>query len=76
MLCRDRVFYDLLNRPFLEEWRKFIKDPLKNPPIQNIGNSILVCEHGGYLYPHNEGQLELFKIWWLHHNQILHFPPD
>lgn len=50
----------VLNRPFLEEWRKFIKDPLKNPPIQNIGNSILVCEHGGYLYPHNEGQLELF----------------
>jgi hypothetical protein len=26
----------VLNRPFLEEWRKFIKDPLKNPPILSL----------------------------------------
>lgn len=50
----------VLNRPFLEEWKKFIKDPMKNPPIQDIGNTILICEHGGYLYPHSPGQLELY----------------
>ncbi|VDI64157.1 ubiquitin carboxyl-terminal hydrolase 48 [Mytilus galloprovincialis] len=50
----------ILNKAFLEELRRFIKEPLKYKPIQNIGNSILICEHEGYLYPQSQGQLELY----------------
>ena len=39
---------------FLDKWRKFIRDPLKKSAISDVTNTILLCRHGGYMYPPNE----------------------
>ncbi|XP_053546203.1 ubiquitin carboxyl-terminal hydrolase 48 [Bombina bombina] len=35
---------------FVEEWRKFIRRPNKSMPVMSIGNSILLCPHGGLMF--------------------------
>ncbi|KAL4658673.1 ubiquitin carboxyl-terminal hydrolase 48 isoform X1 [Arapaima gigas] len=35
---------------FVEEWKKFIRRPAKSSPVSNIGNSVLLCPHGGFMY--------------------------
>ncbi|KAI2659049.1 Ubiquitin carboxyl-terminal hydrolase 48 [Labeo rohita] len=34
---------------FVDEWRKFIRRPAKSNPVSNVGNSILLCPHGGFI---------------------------
>lgn len=35
---------------FVDEWRKFIRKPAKSNPVSSIGNSILLCPHGGFMF--------------------------
>lgn len=35
---------------FVDEWRKFIRRPTKSSPISNVGNSLLLCPHGGFMF--------------------------
>uniref|UniRef100_A0A673HNW0 Ubiquitin carboxyl-terminal hydrolase 48 n=1 Tax=Sinocyclocheilus rhinocerous TaxID=307959 RepID=A0A673HNW0_9TELE len=34
---------------FVDEWRKFIRRPAKSNPVSSVGNSILLCPHGGFM---------------------------
>lgn len=42
---------NVISTMFLQDWRKFVKDPSKREPITNVLNKLLLCEHGGFLYP-------------------------
>lgn len=35
---------------FVDEWRKFIRRPTKSSPVSSVGNSILLCPHGGFMF--------------------------
>ncbi|XP_075046685.1 ubiquitin carboxyl-terminal hydrolase 48 isoform X1 [Mixophyes fleayi] len=35
---------------FVEEWRKFIRRPSKCGPVLTLGNSVLLCPHGGLMF--------------------------
>ncbi|XP_011473515.1 ubiquitin carboxyl-terminal hydrolase 48 isoform X1 [Oryzias latipes] len=38
---------------FVEEWRKFIRRPTKSSPVSNVGNSLLLCPHGGFMFTYD-----------------------
>ncbi|KAM8927094.1 ubiquitin carboxyl-terminal hydrolase 48 isoform 3-T3 [Pelodytes ibericus] len=40
----------IVSQFFVEEWRKFIRRPTKCSPVQSVGNSILMCPHGGLMF--------------------------
>ncbi|KAJ3602666.1 hypothetical protein NHX12_030415, partial [Muraenolepis orangiensis] len=35
---------------FVDEWKKFIRRPTKSAPVSSIGNSLLLCPHGGFMF--------------------------
>ncbi|XP_074505051.1 ubiquitin carboxyl-terminal hydrolase 48 [Sebastes fasciatus] len=35
---------------FVDEWRKFIRRPTKSSPVSNVGNTLLLCPHGGFMF--------------------------
>ncbi|KAJ0023448.1 hypothetical protein NQD34_003347 [Periophthalmus magnuspinnatus] len=35
---------------FVDEWKKFIQRPTKTSPVSNVGNSLLLCPHGGFMF--------------------------
>lgn len=35
---------------FLEEWRKFVRRPTRCSPVSSLGNSALLCPHGGLMF--------------------------
>ncbi|XP_007518887.1 ubiquitin carboxyl-terminal hydrolase 48-like [Erinaceus europaeus] len=47
---------------FVEEWRKFVKRPLKYSPISSVENSVLLCPHGGLMYTYASMAREDSKI--------------
>ncbi|XP_030632377.1 ubiquitin carboxyl-terminal hydrolase 48 isoform X2 [Chanos chanos] len=38
---------------FVDEWRKFIRRPAKTNPVSSVGNSILLCPHGGFMFTYD-----------------------
>ncbi|XP_066462363.1 ubiquitin carboxyl-terminal hydrolase 48 isoform X3 [Eleutherodactylus coqui] len=40
----------IVSQFFVEEWRKFIRRPTKCGPVQSLGNSLLLCPHGGLMF--------------------------
>ncbi|XP_042262689.1 ubiquitin carboxyl-terminal hydrolase 48 isoform X1 [Thunnus albacares] len=38
---------------FVDEWRKFIRRPTKSSPVSNVGNSLLLCPHGGFMFTYD-----------------------
>ncbi|KAK5911825.1 hypothetical protein CesoFtcFv8_001761 [Champsocephalus esox] len=38
---------------FVEEWRKFIRRPTKSSPVSNVGNTLLLCPHGGFMFTYD-----------------------
>ncbi|KAK3102469.1 hypothetical protein FSP39_011588 [Pinctada imbricata] len=50
---------NVVSASFVEEWRKFIRDPLKNSPVSEVSNIILLCKHDGYVHPPMENPPEL-----------------
>ena len=51
ILLNPGIIVYAVSTEFLEIWRRFVRDPSKYNRIMNCVNSILLCEHGGYLYP-------------------------
>ncbi|XP_072571838.1 ubiquitin carboxyl-terminal hydrolase 48 isoform X3 [Paramormyrops kingsleyae] len=35
---------------FVDEWKKFIRKPTKSSPVSSIGNNVLLCPHGGFMF--------------------------
>ncbi|KAK2821036.1 hypothetical protein Q5P01_023995 [Channa striata] len=35
---------------FVDEWKKFIRRPTKSSPVSNVGNALLLCAHGGFMF--------------------------
>lgn len=40
----------IVSQFFVEEWKKFIRRPTKCGPVQSLGNSLLLCPHGGLMF--------------------------
>lgn len=38
---------------FVDEWRKFIRRPAKTTPVSSVGNSLLLCPHGGFMFTYD-----------------------
>ncbi|XP_029907601.1 ubiquitin carboxyl-terminal hydrolase 48 isoform X2 [Myripristis murdjan] len=38
---------------FVDEWRKFIRRPTKSSPVSSVGNSLLLCPHGGFMFTYD-----------------------
>uniref|UniRef100_A0A673FVS7 Ubiquitin carboxyl-terminal hydrolase 48 n=1 Tax=Sinocyclocheilus rhinocerous TaxID=307959 RepID=A0A673FVS7_9TELE len=38
---------------FVDEWRKFIRRPAKSNPVSSVGNSLLLCPHGGFMFTYD-----------------------
>ncbi|XP_041378372.1 ubiquitin carboxyl-terminal hydrolase 48-like isoform X2 [Gigantopelta aegis] len=60
---------NIISTFFIKEWRRFLKDCTKVPPVSEITNSVLLCEHGGLVYsPENRlggGDFEdIFTLVW------------
>jgi hypothetical protein len=36
---------------FVVSWRRFVRNPLSQDTITDLGNGELLCEHGGLVYP-------------------------
>ncbi|XP_067243976.1 ubiquitin carboxyl-terminal hydrolase 48 isoform X1 [Chanodichthys erythropterus] len=52
---------------FVEEWRKFIRRPAKSNPVSNVGNSILLCPHGGFMFTYDsmlQGDAQHIALLW------------
>jgi len=45
----ERVY--LVPRVFVNEWRMFVRNPQIHEPVTLIPNDLLLCEHGGLIYP-------------------------
>ena len=45
----DRVY--IIPRKFIFEWRNFIRNPYSQEVIKMIPNEIMLCSHGGLMYP-------------------------
>ncbi|XP_075461958.1 ubiquitin carboxyl-terminal hydrolase 48 isoform X1 [Ascaphus truei] len=40
----------IVSQYFVEEWRKFLRRPIKCSPVLSLGNSILLCPHEGVMF--------------------------
>ncbi|KAK2821211.1 hypothetical protein Q7C36_020554 [Tachysurus vachellii] len=52
---------------FVDEWRKFIRKPAKSNPVSSIGNSILLCPHGGFMFTYDsllQGDAQHVALLW------------
>ncbi|XP_075996333.1 ubiquitin carboxyl-terminal hydrolase 48 isoform X2 [Genypterus blacodes] len=38
---------------FVDEWKKFIRRPTKSSPVSSVGNSLLLCPHGGFMFTYD-----------------------
>ncbi|XP_064611795.1 LOW QUALITY PROTEIN: ubiquitin carboxyl-terminal hydrolase 48-like [Liolophura sinensis] len=57
----------LVSTAFVEEWRSFIREPLKRLPVTHLSNCCLLCSHGGLMYqPYNPSlplDDRLYPVW-------------
>ncbi|XP_061075552.1 ubiquitin carboxyl-terminal hydrolase 48 isoform X2 [Conger conger] len=52
---------------FVEEWKKFIRRPAKGTPVSNVGNSVLLCPHGGFMFTYDsmvKGDAQHIALLW------------
>lgn len=52
---------------FVDEWRKFIRRPAKSNPVSSVGNSILLCPHGGFMFTYEsmlQGDAQHIALLW------------
>ncbi|XP_074236348.1 ubiquitin carboxyl-terminal hydrolase 48 isoform X2 [Saimiri boliviensis] len=40
----------IVSQFFVEEWRKFVRKPARCSPVSSVGNSALLCPHGGLMF--------------------------
>lgn len=59
---------------FVDEWRKFIRRPTKSSPVSNVGNSLLLCPHGGFMFTYESllnGDTQHIALLWPSEWEIL-----
>uniref|UniRef100_A0A8C9SVL2 Ubiquitin carboxyl-terminal hydrolase 48 n=1 Tax=Scleropages formosus TaxID=113540 RepID=A0A8C9SVL2_SCLFO len=52
---------------FVEEWKKFIRKPAKGNPVSSVGNSVLLCPHGGFMFTYDsmvKGDAQQIVLLW------------
>ncbi|XP_037534462.1 ubiquitin carboxyl-terminal hydrolase 48, partial [Nematolebias whitei] len=52
---------------FVEEWKKFIRRPTKSSPVSNVGNTLLLCPHGGFMFTYDSlinGEAQHVTLLW------------
>ncbi|KAM9759170.1 ubiquitin carboxyl-terminal hydrolase 48 isoform 2-T3 [Menidia menidia] len=52
---------------FVDEWRKFIRRPTKSSPVSNVGNTLLLCPHGGFMFTYESlinGEAQHVALLW------------
>ncbi|XP_072239063.1 ubiquitin carboxyl-terminal hydrolase 48 isoform X2 [Leuresthes tenuis] len=52
---------------FVDEWRKFIRRPTKSSPVSNVGNTLLLCPHGGFMFTYESlinGEAQHIALLW------------
>ncbi|XP_013885848.1 ubiquitin carboxyl-terminal hydrolase 48 isoform X1 [Austrofundulus limnaeus] len=52
---------------FVEEWKKFIRRPTKSSPVSNVGNTLLLCPHGGFMFTYDSlvtGEAQHVALLW------------
>ncbi|XP_018430579.1 PREDICTED: ubiquitin carboxyl-terminal hydrolase 48 [Nanorana parkeri] len=52
----------IVSQLFVEEWRKFIRRPTKTGPVSSVGNSFLLCPHGGLMFSFSDMTKEDSKL--------------
>ncbi|XP_038078430.1 ubiquitin carboxyl-terminal hydrolase 48-like [Patiria miniata] len=59
----------VVNRPFLERWREFVRQPLKNLPLGDVNNAFLLCHHDRFLFEPgtvDEITVNMYSLVWPH----------
>uniref|UniRef100_A0A1A7YAH0 Ubiquitin carboxyl-terminal hydrolase 48 n=1 Tax=Iconisemion striatum TaxID=60296 RepID=A0A1A7YAH0_9TELE len=52
---------------FVDEWKKFIRRPTKSSPVSNVGNTLLLCPHGGFMFTYESlinGEAQHVALLW------------
>uniref|UniRef100_A0A1A8JP84 Ubiquitin carboxyl-terminal hydrolase 48 n=3 Tax=Nothobranchius TaxID=28779 RepID=A0A1A8JP84_NOTKU len=52
---------------FVDEWKKFIRRPTKSSPVSNVGNTLLLCPHGGFMFTYESlinGEAQHVTLLW------------
>ncbi|XP_046881720.1 ubiquitin carboxyl-terminal hydrolase 48 isoform X1 [Hypomesus transpacificus] len=52
---------------FVDEWKKFIRRPAKTTPVSSVGNSLLLCPHGGFMFTYDsmlKGDAQHIALLW------------
>ncbi|KAM6980044.1 ubiquitin carboxyl-terminal hydrolase 48 isoform 2-T3 [Aplochiton taeniatus] len=52
---------------FVDEWKKFIRRPTKMSPVSSVGNSLLLCPHGGFMFTYDsllKGDAQHIALLW------------
>ncbi|XP_048741097.1 ubiquitin carboxyl-terminal hydrolase 48-like [Ostrea edulis] len=81
LVTGEEIF--VVNAQFVEDWRRFVRDPSKSEPVSEVKNIRLLCEHRKYLHPPpNNGadltdNFELIYLWPQEFEKLLeHFVMD
>ncbi|XP_061583963.1 ubiquitin carboxyl-terminal hydrolase 48 isoform X2 [Cololabis saira] len=59
---------------FVDEWRKFIRRPTKSSPVSNVGNTLLLCPHGGFMFTYDSlinGEAQHIALLWPHEWDVI-----
>lgn len=73
---RDVFQLNIVSCGFLEEWKKFIRDPLKQPPITTTDNATLLCNHGLFMYDVEQAEAQNTKyafVWPNEWTTLMHY---
>nr|XP_006811923.1 PREDICTED: ubiquitin carboxyl-terminal hydrolase 48-like [Saccoglossus kowalevskii] len=71
---RDVSSLYVVSQHFVEEWRKFIKQPLRYFPVSKVDNSQFLCSHGGLSFlPHvpDDGNSHMVVYVWPHEWELI-----
>lgn len=61
----------IVDRQFVEQWRKFIKEPVRKEPVTDLYNSLLLCKHGYLLYSFEDNTNLRLELLWEHEWNII-----
>lgn len=57
LVTGEEIF--VVSSQFVDEWRRFVKDPVKSDPVLEVKNIRLLCEHRKYMHPPPQNGFDL-----------------
>ncbi|XP_022090230.1 ubiquitin carboxyl-terminal hydrolase 48-like isoform X3 [Acanthaster planci] len=63
-----------VSRPFLEQWREFVRQPLKHAPLSEVNNAFLICNHNRFVFEPgtvDEVTSNMYSLVWPHEWEFL-----